>query len=230
MITIVVKFIKNAQIDPSQKAYRFLCDVPGVKTGDIIQDNRYSHPMKVMELIYKEDTIFNNKQVIKVRVDLLNGMPLDPKHNSRYIELPLDTAKDWYRKGPESLKQMALKAYSEAELKRLDFNDILKDMDLHYASLPVSYRTEKKAEIWSELAIVAEYFNREWRMQTGKTGYFLGRFNSLTTHCSLKVLAPGIGIFTHCNVAYPGVVYFRSMEAAEKAYDILKDRISVLFE
>lgn len=230
MITIVVKFIKSAQIDPSQKSYRFLCDVPGVKTGDIIQDNRYSHPMKVMELIYKEDTVFNNRQVIKVRVDLLNGMPLDPRHDSRYIELPLDTARDWYRKGPESLRQMALRAYSEAELKRLDFNDILRDMDLHYTNLPVSSNTEKKTETWSELVIVAEYLNGRWKMCTGKTGFFLGHFNNFAIYCPLKVLAPGIGIFTHCNVTYPGVVYFKSMEAAEKAYDILKDSISALFD
>lgn len=230
MITIVVKFIRSAQIDPSQKSYRFLCDVPGVKTGDIIQDNRYSHPMKVMELIYKEDTVFNNRQVIKVRVDLLNGMPLDPRHDSRYIELPLDTARDWYRKGPESLRQMALRAYSETELNRLDFNNILKDMDLYYTSMPVSSKTEKKTEIWSELAIVAEYLNGRWKMCTGKTGYFLGRFNSRAVCSPVKVLTANMGIFVHCNVTYPGVVYFKSVEAAEKAYDILKDSMSALFD
>lgn len=230
MITIVVKFIKNAQIEPNQKAYRFLCDVPGVKTGDIIQDNRYDNPMKVIELIYTENRVFNGKQVIKVRIDLLNGQPLVPKSNPRYIELPLDTARDWYRKGPESLRQMALRAYCEVELKRLDFNDILRDMDLRYVNVPVSSKTEKKAEIWSELAIAAEYLNEGWKMHTGKTGYFLGHFNALATYCPLKTLTPSVGIFTHSNVTYPGIVYFRSMEAAEKAYDILKDSISVLFE
>lgn len=230
MITIVVKFIKNAYIDPSQKAYRFLCDVPGIKTGDIILDNRYDRPIKVVELIYKDDRVFNGKQVIKVRIDLLNGQPLNSRPDSRYIELPLDIAKDWYRKGPESLRLMALRAYSETELKRLDFSDILKEMDLHYANMPVSSKTEREAEIWSELAIVAEYLNQRWKMCTGKTGYFLGHFNSLASYCPLKTLAPGIGIFTHCNVTYPGIVYFRSMEEAEKAYDILKDRISVLFD
>lgn len=230
MITIVVKFIKNAHIEPSQKAYRFLCDVPGVKTGDIILDNRYDNPMKVIELIYKEDRVFNGKQVIKVRIDLLNGQPLDPRPDLRYIELPLETAKDWYRKGPESLRQMALRAYSEAELKRLDFNDILKDMDLYYANFPVSKKTEKKIEIWSMLAIVAEYLNGGWKMCTGKTGYFLGCFNSQAVCHPVKVLTAHMGIFIHCNVTYPGIVYFKSREAAEKAYDILKDRISVLFD
>lgn len=230
MITIVVKFIRNAQIEPNQKAYRFLCDVPGVKTGDIILDNRYDNPMKVIELIYTENRVFNGKQVIKVKIDLLNGQPLVPKSNSRYIELPLDTAKDWYRKGPESLRQMALKAYKEKELKRLDLNDILRDMDLRYINVPVSSKTEEKVEVWSELAIVAEYLNEGWEMCTGKTGYFLSHSNVLATYCPRKTLTPSVGIFKHRNVTYPGIVYFRSMEAAEKAYDILKDSISVLFD
>lgn len=230
MITIVVKFIKNAQTEPNQKTYRFLCDVPGVKTGDIILDNRYDNPMKVIELLYKKDKVFNGKQVIKVRINRLNGQPLAPKPNPRYIELSLDTARDWYRKGPESLRQMALNAYKENELKRLDLNDILKDMDLHYVSVPVSSKTEKKAEIWSELAIVAEYLNEGWKMCTGETGYFLGHFSTSAIYCPRKTLTPSVGIFRHSNVTYPGIVYFRSVEAAEKAYDILRDSISVLFE
>lgn len=78
----------------------------------------------------------------------------------------------------------------------------------------------EKHNTLADLAVIAKYFNGNWKKTTCNTGYFLGNYNTNN----------GVGVYQHNTVQYAGVVYFKNQEDAIKAVKILGKRVKSLFD
>lgn len=108
------------------KKYRFICNCPLVKVGDIIISPDYSSRMVVTEIYPKDERTVHNGIPLKVLViDTMNGEKLssiqlnktEEMTEKRNLSVSLEEAREWYRSGNSTLKKLALTAYTEAELE-----------------------------------------------------------------------------------------------------------------
>lgn len=137
----------------------------------------------------------------------------------RNITISYATAKEWYESDNETLRTIALKAFTEGELNGFSMNDIIAKVDLYVTNVPLVRSEVKKALALIDLQIIAKYFNRDWKKNSSNLGYMFMR--SFITG-NLNVIST--------KTIYPGVVYFKNEGDAYKAMDILGDRIKYLYE
>lgn len=206
-----------------------------LKVDDKIEDKNYSTPMiitKIIPDISKESgvhNLFGTWYYFNLELKAIN-ITKAPSHRfeSRAKQaLPLAKAREWYASGDDTLKKAALCVYKEAELldEPTTFEEVLERLDIvaikHDLSIPFASAKEygPKLSAQLKLMLVAKYFNKDWKMRKGVHGYFIGRYSHIIT--PLFALGDSWGIFEHSNVIYPGVVYFNSIENAEKAFKIL---------
>ena len=124
------------------------------------------------------------------------------------------------------MRTLALSAYTEDELK-FNFNFISGKVCRDSACITVPANDNEKYNTLADLAVIAKYFNGNWKKTTCNTGYFLGNFNA---GCGPVVdTCNGVGVYQHNTVQYAGVVYFRNQEDAIKAVKILGKRVKSLF-
>lgn len=153
----------------------------------------------------------------------------------RTVELSLEKAREWYQKGGE-LKEVALQAYKEEELKTFTYEDVCKELfqggyfyidlrgrihsidgicesDYTDENNAISkYQLEKLLAI-NKLVNVAKYLNDGWEPDWNNTleyKYFI-YYDSST--CKFEVSDRRVVQFS--------IVYFKSSELAKKAIDIL---------
>lgn len=161
----------------------------------------------------------------------------------RNITVSLEEARNWYNGEDQTLRKLALQAYTEKELNEpQNFDEILESLGVQSLNLnmklggkdaSISMRLSKEIgiEIGSaltlhmKLALIAKYFNGTWRPEMDKTKYFLAR-----THYSYDLpnsvqLSNNYCIGTHERAMYPGIVYFQNPEDVKKAYEMLKDEL-----
>lgn len=123
----------------------------------------------------------------------------------RNIKISFKKAKEWYYNSYNpTLKELALQAYTKAELERNTFNQILAII----GEVPVT----KEEEI---LAILAAFYKRkEDVFKVIQDKYFIAQ-TSDNTYSVLK----------HMNVLYPGIPYFLRKADAEEALEIFLEEI-----
>lgn len=161
----------------------------------------------------------------------------------RNITVSLEEARNWYNSQNQTLRKLALQAYTEKELNEpQNFDEILeslgvKDLNLNMklsgkdASSSMRLSKEIGIEIGNalalhmKLALIAKYFNGTWRPEMDKTKYFLGRTAYPYDIPNSAKLDNGYFIGIHERVAYPGIVYFQKQEDVKKAYEMLKDEL-----
>lgn len=142
----------------------------------------------------------------------------------------MDQAIEWFNGDNETLKTLALTVYTKEELT-LNMNYILSKVKGTTATLIPSVDDPKFIAL-ADLAVIAKYFNEDWRKTTNNTGYFLGKSVTGSNYVSIGIKGTSItnlGIYKHDTVMYPGIVYFRSRQDVLKAVKIMGDKIKDLF-
>lgn len=143
------------------------------------------------------------------------------------IKVTSEQAMEWYNNGNETLRTLALTAFTEEELTP-SIEYILKEVQTQSLVVPMVACEASKVVTMLHLALVAKYFNGNWKKTPYNTGYFLGQTCRESSKEAIKGMK-GVKIITHTTVMYPGVVYFKNSEDIIKAIRIIGDDIKYLF-
>lgn len=242
----------NTGCDKQPKRYKFLCNYDVVRVGDKIRDPRYTSSMTIVEISNSNKKVQEgitmkgiyithiNDNLLIQPSGLVNGVKIGSgfdidkqKYNNmekRNIKVTLEQAIEWYNSDNETLRTLALTAYTEEELT-LNRDYIFSKVKGLTATLIPSV-DDKKFLALSDLAVIAKYFNGSWKKTDSNVGYFLGQSNLKFPNRryldGIKGLR-NIGICEHNIVMYPGIVYFKNPEDVIKAVNILGDKIKDLF-
>ena len=139
---------------------------------------------------------------------------------TRNISVTLEQARKWYNSGNDTLRTLALNAYTKEELGP-DYNSIDLEVDQICTCVCIPRCEGKKFQVLAKLATIAKYYNKDWKKTTCNTGYFIGNYNNGNS--------PAIDIYTNNKAQYPGVVYFKNYKDAIQAVKILGDEVKELF-
>lgn len=253
MRTIIVIFTERKVSPneiPSYKKYKFLCNYDTVSLYDMVEDPRYTGKMMVVEFTRDTDRVQQgitlkdiyitkvNGQVINQPAGLVNGslagsdfdidkQRTDNMEEKRNIEVTLEQAIEWYNGDNNTLRALALIAYTEDELK-FNFKYINSKVCSTCFCANVPANEAEKYNTLADLAIIAKFFNGSWKKTTSNTGYFLGNYNN--GNGPVADICNGVGAYKHNTVQYAGIVYFKNLEDAIKAVKILGNRVKNLFD
>ena len=209
-----------------------------VKEGDILRNSNYGDaPMKVVRVFDYPVGAYNvyNGHLLKellpedTQIDRPSKINNQTSNNmeTRNISITLEQAMKWYNSGNATLRTLALNAYTSDELE-LNYDLIASRVDKAYGQCITPMCEYKKFQVLAKLAIIAEYYNKNWKKTTYNTGYFLGNYNS--GNGPVVEILNGVGVYQHTTVQYAGVVYFKNQEDAIKAVKILGDEVKELFK
>lgn len=230
------------------KKYTFkIPKMPYVREGDILRNPNYGNaPMKVVRVFdYPVKNVYNGyilKELLPKDTQIDRPSKINNQTNNnmekRNITVSLEEARKWYNGKDQTLRKLALQAYTEKELNEpQNFNEVLEALGIENLNLNMKVEgeipnavqvKEMSQEIGSELilhmklAFIARYFNGTWKPDMKQTKYFLARtHHSYDLPNSIK-LDNNYCIGTHERVMYPGIVYFQKQEDVRKAYEMLK--------
>lgn len=234
----------------SHKRYKFLCNYDTISLYDMVEDPRYTSEMlvigftnctnRVQDGITLKDIYITkvNGQAINQPVGLVQGSLVESDYDidkqktsnmeeKRNIKVTLEQAIEWYNSGNATLRTLALNAYTEDELK-FNFQYISNKVCNTCVCVTVPANDGERYNTLADLAVIAKYFNGNWKKTTCNTGYFLGNYN--TNNGPVVDCCNGVGVYQHNTVQYAGVVYFKNQEDAIKAVKILGKRVKSLFD
>ena len=140
---------------------------------------------------------------------------------TRKIELTIEQAIEWWLGDNETLRQLALSTYTEEELK----NEFYSSIGIKSNTITVDMSTFSS---FSRLKAIADYFNKGWIKTLGTRGYFICKANPTSYTC--KATCGNYCILSHESVTYPFIVYFKTIESAKKAINIMGDSLDYLFD
>ena len=124
----------------------------------------------------------------------------------RVIRVSLDKAKEWYRSNSSILRELALQAFTEKELKKPIFSEII---------LVVGTVEVPKDE--GILRTLAEFYKKPGdKFYPDQDKYFIGK-NSYD----------GWTVIKHASVLYPGIAYFLREKDAKEALEIFKEELGI---
>ena len=235
------------------KEYTFkIPHMPYVREGDILRNPNYKDaPMKVVKVFDYPVGVYNtyNGYILKellpyeTKVEtpstrFNNNHQTSNNIEQRNITVSLEEARNWYNGKDQTLRRLALQAYTEKELNEpQSFKEVLKALGIDNLNLNMKVEgevlnavqvKEMSQKIGSELTLhmklrfIARYFNGTWKPDMKQTKYFLARtHHSYDLPNSIK-LDNNYCIGTHERVMYPEIVYFQKQEDVKKAYEMLK--------
>lgn len=250
MRTIIVIFTDkkvSLREASSYKKYKFLCNYYAVSVDDMIEDPRYATKMMVVGFTGETNRIQDGMKLKDIYITKVNGQEIiqpaglvngslmgsdsdiDKQRNmkARNISVTLEQAIEWYNSGNVTLKTLALNAYTKNELE-LNYSLIESKVDQACGCFNTPMCEQKKFQVLAKLAIIAKYYNKDWKKTTCNTGYFLGNYNS--GNGPIVETLSGVGVYQHNIVQYAGVIYFKNQEDAIKAAKILGDEVKELFK
>lgn len=145
----------------------------------------------------------------------------------RNISISLEKAREWYEGMNITLKQLALEAYSEEELKKkkTTYSDILDELwrsdKLTTRQISLSNIITdniSKIRVLNKLYTIAAYFNGDWVPSPGIDNYYIGKgISTIGITCNSYMLS--------------SVPYFKNKEDAQKALEMLSsDELDSLFK
>lgn len=245
MRTIIVIFVDSKvprNEVPSYKKYKFLCNYDTISLYDMVEDPRYTSKMMVVGFTYDTDRVQQgrtlkdiyitkvNGQVINQPAGLINGslvgsdFDIDKQivnnmENKRNIKVTLEQAIEWYNSGNNTLRILALSAYTEDELQ-FSFKYVNSKVYSTCFRVNVPIGEVKKYDTLADLAIIARFFNGSWKKTTNNIGYFI-------SNCST---CNGVVVHQHLSLQHAGIIYFKNREDAIKAVELLGDRVKSLFD
>ena len=217
-----------------------------VKEGDILRNSNYQNsPMKVIRVFDYPVGVYNIyngyllKELLPCETSVetpstrFNNNQTSNNMEKRNITVSLEEARNWYNGENQTLRKLALQAYTEKELNEpQSFKEVLKSLGIQSINvgMKVNGKEVSSVEIGNELAIhiklmfIAKYFNGTWKPEMNKK-YFLAKIPSSYVLPNNIKLDNGYYIGTHETVLYPGIVYFQKEEYVRKAYEMLKDEL-----
>ena len=139
---------------------------------------------------------------------------------TRNISVTLEQAIKWYNSGNDTLRTLALNAYTKEELE-LDYNNIDREVDQICTCVCIPKCEGKKFQVLAKLATIAKYYNKDWKKTNSNMGYFIWKYNDVSSPISIS---------TSSLTQYAGVVYFKNYEDAVTAIKILGDEARELFK
>lgn len=212
------------------KKYRFICTYPFIKVGDVITSPDYSSRMIVTEVYPKDERTTHCGITLKTinistvnihksqREDINNPTEMD----KRTVCINLCQAREWYKSGNAALRKVALTAFTEEELEGMSYEQIMKEIApatdcscLYYPS-----KDFKEIQALIRLRNIAYYLNNGWERGVPNTGFFLVPNTHSALGYNIEEQMYGWAVIKHVSVKYPGVIYFKSKEAAVKALKI----------
>lgn len=144
----------------------------------------------------------------------------------RNISISLEKAREWYEGRNITLKQLALEAYSEEELKKeITYSDILDKLCRSDKLVTgqtlisgITISSVEKIKVLNKLYIIAAYFNGDWVPSSGINNYYIGKGSkTIEIACNSYILS--------------SVPYFKNKEDAQKALEMLSsDELDALFK
>lgn len=146
---------------------------------------------------------------------------------TRNISVTLEQAIKWYNSGNDTLRELALNAYTKGELGP-DYNSIDLEVDQICTCICIPRCEGKKFQVLAKLATIAKYYNKDWERTIYNTGYFISNHNP--GNGPVDDCYKNIGVYKHNSAQYAGVIYFRNSEDAVKAIKILGDEVKELFK
>ena len=242
---------------PRIKEYTFkIPNMPYVKEGDILRNPHYQNaPMKVVRVFdynvgaynvyngYLLKELLPCETSVEIPSTRFNNNQTNNNVEKRNITVSLEEARNWYNGENQTLRKLALQAYTEKELSEpQNFNEVLESLGVQNLNLnmklsgkdalsTMKLSNEIGIEIGSELtlhmklSLIAKYFNGTWKPEMDKTKYFLGRTPYSYDVPNSAKLDNGYYIGIHARVKCPGIVYFQKEEDVRKAYEMLKDEL-----
>ena len=126
---------------------------------------------------------------------------------TRNVKVTLEKAREWYKSGNSTLKEIALQAFTEKELKKLTFSEI--------SELVGPCNLFNREEI--VLKTLAEYYKKSFDRfdAADQEKYFIGK-NSYGAW----------GVIKHVTVLYPGIGYYIREKDAREALVIFLDEMN----
>lgn len=122
-------------------------------------------------------------------------------NETRTITISLNKAREWYRSGNSTLKELSLQAFSKDELRGPKFEEI--------EQLVGGYHITREEEV---LKILAEYFKKPSDViKDNGVKYFIAISYGKYT------------VMEHNTVKYPGIAYFLRRSDANDALRIFKE-------
>ena len=137
---------------------------------------------------------------------------------TRNIKVTIEEAYKWYKSGDETLRILAMSAYTKDELISYHLKSTAEFISLHIPKGKI-----KKFKILAELSLIASFFNKRKEIEDN-TRYFIGKNNKINCDFTNK-LFDNIYILKHINVEYPGIVYFNSKEDIRKAVSMMGEEV-----
>ena len=218
-----------------------------VKEGDILRNTNYQNsPMKVIRVFdypvgvcnfyngYLLKELLPCETSVETPSTRFNNNQMNNNMEKRNITVSLEEARNWYNGENQTLRKLALQAYTEKELSEpQNFKEVLKALGIQSINIgmKVNGKEVSSAEIGNELAthiklmFIAKYFNGTWKPEMDKTKYFLGRTPYSYDLPNSAKLDNGYYIGIHARVKCPGIIYFQKQEDVRKAYEMLKDEL-----
>ena len=143
----------------------------------------------------------------------------------RSIKISLEEAIEWYNSGNSFKKELALKAYSETELSKTNYSNIIR-----FLKDEVMQDNINRAEVYGKLLDIAKYYNsiypEEYNPLLGKQQYYIiTKEGTSTLYFKYKDFVINKSV---CKSDYE--IVFNTKEAAKRAIDILGDELNILFE
>ena len=144
----------------------------------------------------------------------------------RNITITLEQAREWYESGNDTLKALALSAFTEDEITTLTMSYIYSKVRTIPTYINIPKDEEEKYYALRDLALIAKFFNGSWQKTIHNVGFFIcKRFPFFTANAY-----NGFSVIRHADMTVPGIVYFKNQEDAIKATKLLGDRLELLFE
>lgn len=178
-----------------------------------------------------------------VTVQTVDTITMEEYNMERNIKVSFEEARNWYNGEDQTLRKLALQAYTEKELNEpQNFKEVLESLGVQSlalnmklagkdASIGMRLSKEIGIEIGSaltlhmKLALIAKYFNGTWEPRTNNAKYFLGRAYSSYDYPNSVKLDNDYCIGVHGTIVCPEVTYFQNPEDVKKAYEMLKDEL-----
>lgn len=145
----------------------------------------------------------------------LTTVTQNDENEKRNISITLEQAREWYRGNNSALKELALTVYTEEKLG-LTLDDIYSKVESSSIHLYIPSGEYNKFKVKAKLNMIAAYFNEDWKMEEGKTGYFIGK------------LLGGSPTIIESYAKYESITYFKNRGDAKEAMKLLKDEIKYL--
>lgn len=146
---------------------------------------------------------------------------------TRNISVTLKQAREWYNSGNNTLRILALNAYTKDELE-LNYHSIDREVDQICTCVCIPRCEGKKFQVLAKLTTIAKFYNKDWERNIYNTGYFISNRNP--GNGPVDDCYKDVGVYEHISEQYAGIVYFRNSEDAIKALKILGDEVKELFK